>query len=81
MKFANKQEYLTWRAEWRASYKELSQKIREAKLDNKKLNRAGKSSLCLIYYKNDATKMIEDRKLSKEKAEEQYQANREAVAA
>lgn len=81
MKFANKQEYLTWRAEWRASYKELSARIREAKLDNKKLNRAGQSAHNLIPYKNDATQMLADRKLSKEKAEEQYQANREAVTA
>lgn len=75
--FANKQEYLEWRAEWRANYRDLSARIREAKIDNKKLNRAGKSTICLVPYKNDATQMIANRRLSKERAEEQYQASLE----
>ena len=31
MKFNNKQEYLTWRSEWRANYRALSKQIRDIK--------------------------------------------------
>lgn len=76
MKFTTKQEYLTWRAEWRANYKHLSENIRIAKLENKKLNRAGQSTRCLTSIKSTATEMLLERQASKVRAQQQYIAGR-----
>lgn len=78
--FNNKEEYLAWRAEWRAQYAQLTQDIREHKLQRKDRDPATRSSA--QYYcwscRKEATALLELRKKSKIEAQRQYLAAKAA---
>lgn len=71
--FNNKETYLAWRAEWRANYRELSQTIRQCKIDH---DRSGRE-----YYRARAREQMEIRKQSKLQSQECFLAERAAKAA
>jgi hypothetical protein len=78
--FTSKEEYLAWRAEWRAQYAQLTQDIREHKLQRKDRDPATRSSA--QYYcwscRKEATALLELRKKSKIEAQRQYLATKAA---
>lgn len=75
-KFTNKEEYLQYRKEWKAEYKQLSNEIRENKKDMKDVMRhneyAGGIQSCLIRQRYEATTMLEQLKDAKAEAQRQY---------
>lgn len=79
--FTNKEEYLAWRAEWRAQYAQLTQDIREHKLLRKDRDPATRSRA--QYYcwsgRKEATALLELRKKSKVEAQRQYLATKAAA--
>lgn len=71
--FVTKQEYLTWRADWRAAYAVLSGEIRREKHANKEADRARKCKSNHIHsLKVIATVTLQERQASKERAQEMY---------
>jgi len=64
--FTSKETYLAWRAEWRAKYADLSQTIRQCRIDH---DRSGRE-----FYRTRAREMMEVRKESKVEAQRQYLA-------
>lgn len=70
--FTNKETYLAWRAEWRAKYADLSQTIRQCRIDH---DRSGRE-----FYRVRAREMMEVRKESKIEAQRQYLAAKAAAA-
>lgn len=74
--FTNKTEYLAWRTEWRAKYAELSENIRQQKLNRKDKDPMIRSSAqCFCWsYRQEATVLLEIRKNSKVEAQRQYLA-------
>lgn len=68
--FTNKETYLAWRAEWRAEYADLSQTIRQCRIDR---DRSGRE-----FYRTRAREMMEVRKESKIEAQRQYLAAKAA---
>lgn len=79
--FTNKEEYLAWRAEWRAQYAQLTQDIREHKLQRKDRDPATRSSAQYYCWKcrKEATELLELRKKSKVEAQRQYLAAKAAA--
>lgn len=83
--FNTKEEYLAWAAEWKAEYKVLSAKIREAKHAYKAAQRADKyhdiqnTRVALGRLKYEANQMIALRGESKVEAQRQYLAQKEAA--
>ncbi len=78
--FNGKEEYLAYRSEWKAEYKKISQIIRGLKREISEAQRnrqyAGASQAILRKWRIDATDMLEERKASKIRAQEQYLAER-----
>ena len=85
--FTNKETYMAYRSNWKATYKNLSQEIRTLKADISETQRAkgyaGSMQYRLLKLRNEATAMIEERKASKVEAQRQYLAihNEELVTA
>lgn len=69
--FTNKETYLAWRTEWRAQYAELTQTIRQCRIDH---DRSGRE-----FYRVQARKMMEVRSESKVEAQRQYLAAKAAL--
>ena len=77
--FTNKTEYLAWRQQWKAEYKNLSNQIRLLKASI----REGMRNRCYVGglqnelrdLRAEATQMIELRKQSKIEAQKQYVAS------
>jgi hypothetical protein len=81
--FNSKATYLTWRSQWKADYKALSQTIREHKADRKYDSSASPESnlmrqsgaQCRLYVcRRKAAASLEALKLAKQEAQRQYQA-------
>jgi len=83
--FNTREEYLVWATEWKAEYKELSTKIREAKHAYKAAQRSDiyndiqSTRVALGRLKYEANQMIELRGRSKFEAQRQYLAQKEAA--
>jgi ferredoxin-thioredoxin reductase catalytic subunit len=79
--FKNKEEYLAWRAAWRAEYQALSESIREQKCNRKDRDPAIRSSAqCFCWrYRQEAAALLETRKRSKLEAQRQYLAAKAAL--
>jgi len=79
--FTNKEEYLAWRAEWRAQYAQLTQDIREYKLLRKDRDPASRSHAKYRCWacRKEATALLELRKKSKIEAQRQYLATKAAA--
>lgn len=75
-KFNTKEEYLAYRSEWRAEYKQLSQNIRALKAETRKSchNITWEEALKLWKLKKKATEMLTERKESKIESQRQYLA-------
>jgi len=76
--FTNKNEYLAWRQQWKAEYKNLSKQIRLLKIS---INEGQRNRLYVGGLQNElrdlraeATQMLELRKQSKVVAQQQYLA-------
>jgi hypothetical protein len=80
--FTNKTEYLTWRAQWKTEYTQLSNNIRALKKGIKEAMRkrqyAGVAQNQLRHLREYATEMLELRKQSKILAQQQYLAAKQA---
>jgi hypothetical protein len=80
--FTNKIEYLAWRQQWKAEYKDLSKRIRLLKLSINEGQRnrqyVGGLQNELRDLRAEATQMIELRKQSKVEAQKQYLASLQA---
>lgn len=78
--FSNRDEYRTWRSAWKASYLELSQRIRAEKLTIKDCQRngLGASYSWLKNAKNSATLMLSARVNSKVRAHDLWQLEQAA---
>jgi len=64
--FNSKETYLAWRTQWRKEYADLSQTIRQCRIDH---DRSGRE-----FYRTRAREMMEVRKESKVEAQRQYLA-------
>lgn len=80
--FTDRTSYLAYRAEWKASYKELSQEIRETRVaiktsdgDRQSLLQSEKARL-----RNKASRMMLALTNSKEEAQRQYEAEHAVLA-
>lgn len=80
--FNSKESYLTWRSQWKADYKALSQTIREHKNDRKydpsvslqdNIARQAVAQWKLHVCRKKATASLEALKLAKQEAQRQYQ--------
>ena len=76
--FNSKETYLAYRSNWRTNYKALSQDIRTIKADIKETQRAkgyaGAIQYELLKMRAKATAMIEELKIAKVEAQQQYLA-------
>lgn len=76
--FNDKADYLTWRADWRLGYRALSQLIRDLKSDAKQARRNANCTGCHDSLVRDAkfkaTRAIELRRMSKQRAASLWQA-------
>lgn len=76
--FNTREEYLAYRAEWKANYKALSAEIRQLKLEIKNKDRAGEPVGALPYKlrasQERATLMLQELKEAKQLANQQYLA-------
>jgi hypothetical protein len=83
--FTNKEEYLAYRSNWKAEYKELSNTIRQIKSDirmtQKNREYAGRMQYTLIKERKAAASMLEDLKLSKAEAQRQYLEQKQSLQA
>ena len=82
--FTNKETYLAYRSNWKATYNKLSQEIRALKVSINETQRekgyAGSMQYQLLKLRKQATAMIEERKASKIEAQRQYVlANKEEL--
>lgn len=90
--FTNHATYLQWRQEWKASYKELSKNIREAKIkvrdSHRKLSKeycnVNKSAvwiaLCALdLLKQEANEMLAERAQAKIDSHIQYMENKNGI--
>jgi hypothetical protein len=87
--FTDRASYLTWRAEWKANYKKLSQDIRELKVQRSTINRewakAGgfipskfyETLRQLAFAIRQANEQLEELKEAKIAAAASYTANKE----
>lgn len=83
--FTNKEEYLAYRSNWKAEYKELSKTIRELKdeireTQKNKIN-AGRMQYDLIKKRKAARFMMDDLKFSKMEAQRQYLEQKQSLQA
>lgn len=78
-KFNNKETYLAYRSEWKASYKELSNDIRNLKSEMRESgHQITWSEYCNLYnLKNKATEMLSQLAAAKIEAHRQYLASKE----
>lgn len=76
--FKTREEYVAWRANWRAEYAKLSADIRKAKLEYKQDQRDGGCPTrgYIFDMKNAASNMILERMASKVEANRQYLASK-----
>ncbi len=87
LNFTTREEYVAWRAEWRANYKLVSQRIRTARNTIKNMQREdkwqGMWNQCaeLVRARRDANELLELRIASKIEAGKQYNAHKEALCA
>lgn len=75
--FNTKEEYLAYRSEWKAEYKQLSKTIRDERIQIR--SQRGIESSQYWYLKNlreQATAMLEERRTSKVRAQEHYLASK-----
>jgi hypothetical protein len=82
LSFSNKEEYLSWRDEWRRAYADLSQTIRELRATWRAQGSDHLTSThhALFGSRALARSMLALRKASKIRAEQQYQANKQQTA-
>lgn len=85
--FTTREEYVAWRAEWRANYLLASQRIRTARNNVKNMQREDKWQNIWFQYaelgraRRDANELLELRAASKVEAGRQYAARKEALCA
>jgi hypothetical protein len=79
--FNSRETYLAYRADWKASYNDLSQEIRGLKRICKKGGDTASEQSRLHYLSKEATAKLEELKEAKLEAGRQWAASREARVA
>ena len=81
--FNNKETYLAYRSNWKAEYKQLSEDIRDLKLDIKDAQRnndfTGRPQYSLYKLRKQATAMLAELKEAKQEAQRQYLASKQEL--